>query len=146
MKEKLQEIKRTATSFWSNRNKTQKTAILSTVIVSIFAIFIIIYFLTKTDMAPLYKDLTVQETGQIKEVLDGRGIQSQITSNGTAILVPQQTVDTLKVELAAEGVPKSGSIDYGFFGERSGFGMTDNEFQIMKLDAMQTELSHLVEV
>ncbi|WP_339145805.1 MULTISPECIES: flagellar basal-body MS-ring/collar protein FliF [unclassified Sutcliffiella] len=144
MKEKLQEIKIKTTSFWRDRNKTQKTAIISTMVVSFFAIFSIIYFLTKTDMAPLYKDLTVQETGQIKEVLDGRGIQSQITSNGTAILVPAHTVDSLKVELAAEGVPKSGSIDYGFFGERSGFGMTDNEFQIMKLDAMQTELANLI--
>lgn len=144
MKERLQDIKTKTFSFWTNRTKAQKTAMLSTVIVSIFAIAAMVYFLTKTDMAPLYKDLTVQETGQIKEVLDGRGIQSQITNNGTAILVPQQSVDSLKVELAAEGLPRSGSIDYGFFGERSGFGMTDNEFRIMKLDAMQTELANLV--
>ncbi|KMJ58636.1 flagellar M-ring protein FliF [Bacillus sp. LL01] len=144
MKERLLEIKNKTTSFWSNRTNAQKTGMVSTVIVSFFAVAAIVYFLTKTDMAPLYKDLTVQETGQIKEVLDGRGIQSQITDNGTAILVPQQAVDSLKVELAAEGLPKSGSIDYSFFGERSGFGMTDNEFRIMKLDAMQTELANLV--
>ncbi|CAG9619713.1 flagellar basal-body MS-ring/collar protein FliF [Sutcliffiella rhizosphaerae] len=144
MKERLQAIKTKTVSFWSNRSSVQKTAIISSVIVSFFAVIAIIYFLSKTDMAPLYKDLTVQETGQIKEVLDSRGISSQITNNGTSILVPEQVVDSLKVELAAEGVPKSGSIDYSFFGERSGFGMTDNEFQIMKLDAMQTELANLV--
>jgi flagellar M-ring protein FliF len=144
MKEKLLEIKNNTLTFWNNRNKTQKTAFISTLIVSVFALAAITYFLTKTDMAPLYKDLTPQETGQIKEVLDARGITSQIANNGTAIMVPYQAVDSLKVELAAEGVPKSGSIDYSFFGERSGFGMTDNEFQVMKLDAMQTELSNLV--
>ncbi|WP_078380898.1 flagellar basal-body MS-ring/collar protein FliF [Sutcliffiella halmapala] len=144
MKEKLLEMKNRAAAFWGSREKTQKTAIITSVLVGILAIIAIVYFLTKTTMAPLYKDLTPLETGQIKEVLDTRGIASQITDNGTAILVPQEAVDGLKVDLAAEGVPKSGSIDYSFFGERSGFGMTDNEFQIMKLDAMQTELANLV--
>ncbi|QFT88865.1 Flagellar M-ring protein [Bacillus sp. THAF10] len=144
MKEKLQAFKTKTASFWSNRSKAQKTAVISSVIVSFFAILAIIFFMSKTNMAPLYKDLTVQETGQIKEVLDSRGIASEITNNGTSILVPEQVVDSLKVELAAEGVPKSGSIDYSFFGERSGFGMTDNEFQVMKLDAMQTELANLI--
>ncbi|WP_223700237.1 flagellar basal-body MS-ring/collar protein FliF [Sutcliffiella deserti] len=144
MKEKLLDMKNKTVVFWKNRAKTQKTVIISSTLVAVLAIIAIIYFVTKTNMAPLYKELTPQETGQIKEVLDTRGIPSQITENGTAILVPQETVDTLKVDLAAEGVPKSGSIDYSFFGERSGFGMTDNEFQIMKLDAMQTELANLV--
>ncbi|MBM7618985.1 flagellar M-ring protein FliF [Bacillus tianshenii] len=144
MKEKLLDIKNRTSTFWRSKGKTQKTAIITSAVVGILALTAITYFMTRTDMAPLYKDLTPQETGQIKEVLDTRGIPSQITDNGTAILVPQETVDGLKVDLAAEGVPKSGSIDYGFFGERSGFGMTDNEFQIMKLDAMQTELANLV--
>ena len=42
------------------------------------------------------------------------GIQSEIADGGTTIKVPEDVVDTLKVELAAEGLPKSGSIDYSF--------------------------------
>lgn len=30
------------------------------------------------------------------------------------IKVPEEQVDTLKVQLAAEGLPKTGSIDYSF--------------------------------
>ena len=53
-------------------------------------------------------------------------------------------VDTLKVELAAEGLPKSGSIDYSFFSQNAGIGTTENEFNVLKLDAMQTELANLI--
>ena len=53
-------------------------------------------------------------------------------------------MDTLKVELAAEGLPKSGSIDYSFFSQNAGIGTTENEFNVMKLDAMQTELANLI--
>ena len=59
-------------------------------------------------------------------------------------MVPKEQVDTLKVELAAEGIPNSGSIDYSFFSQNAGFGMTDNEFNVLKLDAMQTELADLM--
>ena len=48
------------------------------------------------------------------------------------------------VELAAEGIPKSGNIDYSFFGQNASFGMTDNEFNVLKLDATQTELAKLM--
>lgn len=95
-------------------------------------------------MVPLYSNLTPAETGSIKEALDAKGIRSEITDGGTTINVPKESVNTLLVELAAEGIPKTGSIDYSFFSENAGLGMTDNEFDVMKLDAMQTELANLI--
>ena len=48
------------------------------------------------------------------------------------------------MSLAAEGFPNSGMIDYSFFSENAGFGMTDNEFNMIKLASMQTELANLI--
>ena len=93
---------------------------------------------------PLYTNLKPSETGAIKESLDEKGIKSEIADGGTTIRVPEGNVETLKVELAAEGIPKSGNIDYSFFGKNASFGMTDNEFNILKLDATQTELAKLM--
>ena len=53
-------------------------------------------------------------------------------------------VDSLLVSLAAEGFPNSGMIDYSFFAENAGFGTTDNEFNMIKLASMQTELANLI--
>ncbi|MDY0396361.1 flagellar basal-body MS-ring/collar protein FliF [Virgibacillus halophilus] len=64
--------------------------------------------------------------------------------NGTAISVPEDQVDSLLVDLAGQGLPDSGSIDYSFFSKNSSWGITDNEFDIMKLDATQTELANLM--
>ncbi|MFP9167179.1 flagellar M-ring protein FliF, partial [Enterococcus faecalis] len=58
--------------------------------------------------------------------------------------VPEDQVDSLKVQMAAEGLPKTGSIDYSFFGQNAGFGLTDNEFDMVKVKATQTELSNLI--
>ena len=130
--------------YWSSRTKRQKWIGIGAFLLFVTAISTLVLFMTRETMVPLYSDLAPTEIGAIKENLDGRGIKYEITEGGTGILVPEETVDSLKVDLAAEGLPKSGSIDYGFFSENAGFGMTDNEFNIVKLDAMQTELAHLI--
>ncbi|MDQ0412509.1 flagellar basal-body MS-ring/collar protein FliF [Mesobacillus stamsii] len=144
MKETVQKYIHTMKDFWLGRTRKQKISILA----SIFFVFAVAgltaIFSTKPSLVPLYSNLTPAETGTIKQSLDARGIKSEITDDGKTIMVPEESVDTLKVELAAEGIPKSGSIDYSFFSQNAGMGMTDNEFNVLKLEAMQTELANLM--
>ncbi|MCX8046027.1 MAG: flagellar basal-body MS-ring/collar protein FliF, partial [Anoxybacillus gonensis] len=144
MNERLKQVIERFKLFWSERTKQQKAVTIGLIGALIVAVALTAFFATRTNFVPLYSNLSPQEAGQIKATLDQRGIKSQITDNGTTILVPEQLVNTLKVELAAEGIPDSGSIDYSFFGKNSGFGMTDNEFNVLKIEAMQTELANLI--
>ncbi|NNU89410.1 flagellar basal-body MS-ring/collar protein FliF [Anoxybacillus sp. CHMUD] len=144
MNEQLKQAIERLKLFWSERTKQQKMMALGLVGLLVVAVALTAFLATRTNFVPLYSNLSPQEAGQIKATLDQRGIKSQITDNGTTILVPEQLVNTLKVELAAEGIPDSGSIDYSFFGKNSGFGMTDNEFNVLKIEAMQTELANLI--
>ncbi|WP_075980930.1 flagellar basal-body MS-ring/collar protein FliF [Bacillus massilinigeriensis] len=130
--------------YWTSRSKKQKFFFIGSFFFFIVLIAVLSFFVTRTTLVPLYSNLTPSETGSIKENLDGRGIESEITDGGTTIKVPEEQVDTLKVELAAEGIPKSGSIDYSFFSQKAGIGMTENEFNVVKLEAMQTELANLI--
>ncbi|MFZ3587925.1 flagellar basal-body MS-ring/collar protein FliF [Bacillus sp. DJP31] len=144
MNEKLQLTLNKIKQFWQNRSLAQKGMMIGSVLLLITLIFVVSMLSSKVNFAPLYSNLTAGEVGEVKAQLDGRGIKTQIADNGTTILVPEEVVDTLKVELAAEGFPSSGSIDYSFFSQNAGFGMTDNEFNVLKLDAMQTELANLM--
>ena len=130
--------------FWQSKSNKQKGIIIGSILGALILIGVLLFFMTRTNMVPLYSDLTPAETGSIKETLDSMGVPSEITNDGTTIKVPEDQVDTLLVELAAQGIPESGSIDYSFFSENAGLGMTDNEFNVMKLDAMQTELANLI--
>ncbi|MFP3339861.1 hypothetical protein R0J91_17925, partial [Micrococcus sp. SIMBA_131] len=59
--------------------------------------------------------------------------------------VPKDQASDLKVSLAAEGIPKSGNVNYSIFSENMGMGMTDRQFDVVERDAMQNELSYLIE-
>ncbi|WP_394232534.1 flagellar basal-body MS-ring/collar protein FliF [Niallia oryzisoli] len=144
MKEMLQKFIYPLKEYWTSRTKKQRIVWISAVACILLAAGVITFLTTRTNLVPLYSNLTPSETGSIKESLDGRGIESEITDGGQTINVPEEIVDSLKVELAAEGLPKSGSIDYSFFSQNAGMGTTENEFNVLKLDAMQTELANLI--
>ena len=144
MNERFTRIKTDVTAFWSSRTKKQKlTYGISLVAIIAIAAFLT-FFLSRTEYVPLYSDVSTAEIGRIKEQLDSQGVQSKVAPGGTSILVPKKSADGLLVSLAAEGFPDSGTIDYSFFSENAGFGMTDNEFNVMKLASMQTELANLI--
>ncbi|AVK98016.1 MULTISPECIES: flagellar basal-body MS-ring/collar protein FliF [Lysinibacillus] len=143
MNERLTKIKTDTSQFWKSRSKTQKIVMLSSVVGVIALAAIITFFATKTTYVPLYKDLSTREIGQVKEALDSQGVKYEIAPGGTSILVPQEQVDSLLVQLASEGYPQTGTIDYSF-ANSSGFGMTDNEFNLLKKAATETEIAKLI--
>lgn len=144
MKETVQKYLHTMKDFWQGRTRKQKVSLAASFFLILAVAGLTAFFTTRTSLEPLYSNLSPAETGSIKESLDARGIKSEIADGGKTILVPKESIDSLKVELAAEGIPKSGSIDYTFFSQNAGLGMTDNEFNVLKLEAMQTELADLM--
>lgn len=133
-----------AKSFWMKRSKSQKGIFLGSIAIVLFLAIGLTFFANKSNLVPLYSNLSLQEVGQIKTELDTRGIQYSIEDGGTTIMVPETEVNNLLVDLAGQGIPNSGNIDYSFFSENASWGITDNEFSMIKLDAMQTELANLI--
>src|SRR5690625_1351258 len=144
MKEKLDQLMQQIKLLWENSSKKKKTLFFSITGFVILLIAVITLITSANKYVPLYTNLSLNEVGQIKEELDGRNIHYEIHNGGTTIKVPEDQSEQLLVELAGKGIPHSGNIDYSFFSENTSWGITDNEFNIMKLDAMQTELANLI--
>lgn len=144
MNERLTKVKTDSTKFWSSRTRNQKGAIIGTLVAIIAIAATLTYFSTRTTMAQLFTGLSTTEAGQIADVLTAQGTTYELANGGTTILVPEEQVDQLKVSLASQGFPETGAISNSFFTENAGFGMTDNEFNVIKLAATQTELANLI--
>ncbi|PSL51187.1 flagellar M-ring protein FliF [Salsuginibacillus halophilus] len=144
MKETVIQYKDRIVEYWQGRSTFQKGVLIGTVLLLAVIIAATIYLSTRTQYEPLYANLSQQEAGEVVDMLNDRGISAEVGDGGSTVSVPEQHVDELKVDLAAEGIPQSGSIDYSVFEDQMGFGMTDNEFSVMERAAMQTELGNLL--
>ena len=144
MNERLNKVKTDSRNFWTSRTKNQKGVMIGGLVLVIAIASIITYFSTRTTMVPVFTDLSMSEVGQIKEVLDAQGTPYELAPGGTNILVPEDQVDAVTVSLVSQGYPSSGGITSAFFAEKSGFGTTENEFNLLKNAAAETELANLL--
>ncbi len=95
-------------------------------------------------MALLYSELDQQDAGAIVSKLDGMKIPYEVAPSGGLIRVPAAQVGKIRMMMAAEGLPKGGSIGYEIFDQKEGFGTTSFVQNINHLRALEGELARTI--
>jgi flagellar M-ring protein FliF len=132
--------------YWSNLSRTYKIMFVSVVAFTIAAIALVVYNFSRTEYALAYTDLSPADVAAIKNYLEGRGIPYEIGSDGTSIGVPAKMVADIKVDVAAQNLIQDGSQGFGLFRDNlSSWGMTDNEFNVLSVDARAGEIQKLIQ-
>lgn len=96
------------------------------VIVAMLGVGIFLTTLTTavTDWTVIFAELEPSDASQITARLDQDGTPYRLTNNGTAIEVPAEMADRLRIDLTAEGMPESGIVGYELL-DTTNFGMSD---------------------
>ncbi len=117
---------------------------------AIVAVCLMVFFgflttqIASQPMALLYADLDPQDAGAIARKLDGLKIKYEVAPTGGSIRVPADQVGRLRMEMAADGLPKGGSIGYEIFDQKEGFGTTSFVQNINHLRALEGELARTI--
>lgn len=129
--------------FWGKTTLKQKIVGFTLLLASIGMILLIFYNVTKTDFVQVYSNLSEREAGEVTAKLAEQKIPYKLTMDGRGVLVPKGVATQIKLDLAAEGIPKSGVL-YNDFSQNMGLGLTDREFSVVERDAIQNELRRLI--
>ncbi len=100
--------------------------------------------ISSSPMALLYNELDAQDAGAISQKLDAMKIPYEVAPNGGMIRVPGEQVGKVRMMMAAEGLPKGGSIGYEIFDQKEGFGTTSFVQNINHLRALEGELARTI--
>lgn len=100
--------------------------------------------ISSSPMTLLYSELDQQDAGAIVRKLDSLKIPYEVGSSGGAIRVPGEQVGKVRMLMAAEGLPKGGSIGYEIFDQKEGFGTTSFVQNINHLRALEGELARTI--
>lgn len=100
--------------------------------------------ISSSPMALLYSDLDQQDAGAISQKLDGLKIPYDVAPSGGIIRVPAEQVGKVRMLMAADGLPKGGSIGYEIFDQKEGFGTTSFVQNINHLRALEGELARTI--
>ena len=85
MNAKMKEIIQKGQTVWKERTMKQRALILGGVVTLIVAIVAVFILSSQVKYVPLYTGQTAESIGQIKAVLDEKGVPIKISSDGTSI-------------------------------------------------------------
>ncbi|MDD3370219.1 MAG: flagellar basal-body MS-ring/collar protein FliF [Alphaproteobacteria bacterium] len=100
--------------------------------------------ISTSPLALLYTELDQHDSAAIAQKLDALKIPYQVDSSGTLIRVPSDQVGKIRMMMAADGLPKGGSIGYEIFDQKEGFGTTSFVQNINHLRALEGELARTI--
>ncbi|KZX54881.1 hypothetical protein A3709_07600 [Halioglobus sp. HI00S01] len=99
---------------------------------------------TNTNYQLLYSNLSDAEGGELIAALDQRGIDYKISQGGGAILVPAEHVYRLRMELAEQGLPRSGKVGFELM-DNQAFGISKFAEQVNFQRGLEGELAQSIE-
>jgi flagellar M-ring protein FliF len=97
---------------------------------------------TTPNMALLYSGLDSRAAGEVVRALDQRAVTYEVV--GDTIRVDAAQRDSLRMTLAAEGLPTTGAVGYELLDGLSGFGTTSQMFDAAYWRAKEGELSRTI--
>lgn len=112
-----------------------------------FLIIFVVYLskISTKEMAVLYSDLNLEDSNKVIQELESKKIPYQLTSNGSAIKVPEDQVVKLRVNLAQSGLPSHGSlVGYEIFDKEDSIGTTNFSQNIKMVRALEGEISRTI--
>jgi flagellar M-ring protein FliF len=118
-----------------------------TIAVIFVALLISLVLFLSTDSKPeyvaLYSNLEPAQASPLIQYLKEQNIPYVVEDFGTAIAVPADRVDELRIEMAGKGMPFTQGLGFEIFDEES-LGTTDFERQVKMQRALQEELRRTI--
>ncbi|MDD3765707.1 MAG: flagellar basal-body MS-ring/collar protein FliF [Eubacteriales bacterium] len=122
-------------NFWNSEDKKRRNKILVISGIILFAIIVFAFLVTRTQYTVLYSNLDSKEAGEIYNKLVEMKVDVKPQGSGT-ILVSKKQEAVVRMQLAAEGYPKSG-FNYDYSDKSLGIGATD--FDKRKTDRLEIQ-------
>ncbi|MEF3304812.1 flagellar basal-body MS-ring/collar protein FliF [Paenibacillus sp. GYB003] len=143
MNETLVQYRDKAAQYWKQLSRNQKYMVLGTIAILLAVVILTSINLSKTEYVTAFRNLQPNDAASIKKYLDDSKIPYKLSPDGTSIEVPASQAPSIKLDVESQGLNKNGSLGYGAFEGSNTFGMSDNEFNVKLINAMQGEIQQM---
>lgn len=131
-------------ALWRGLSSRQQITIMAGAALLGGVLWFFVQFMGKDDMRPLYTGLGQGEAQNIAKRLDSQKIPYQIAPDGTSILVPASKIDSVRVDMASQGMPSSGRLGFELFDQPNWAG-SDFAEKVNYQRALEGELERTIQ-
>lgn len=114
--------------YFKNMEKARRNRFIILVSIAVLLVLSVSIYLGQTQYAVLYSDMRAEDAGAVIARLNEMGIKSKAQGTDT-ILVDKSVADQVRMQLAADGLPKSG-VNFDIYQNAMSLGSTDRDKEI----------------
>lgn len=113
------------------------------VVATVWGLVVLVSWSGRPEFMPLYTRLSAEDAGEIVGRLRDMKIQYKLSHDGSTIQIPREKIYDVRLDFAAEGLPRGSGIGFEVFDEAK-LGMTEFVQNINYQRALQGELSRTI--
>lgn len=122
---------------------TQKVGLAVVLLAVAIGIPVFTHWQHERDFKPLFTNMAPEDAAAVVQKLKESGIEHRLTENGSTVLVAAEKVDDARLDLAGQGLPKTGRIGFELF-DKTNLGVTDFGEKINYRRALEGELERSI--
>jgi flagellar M-ring protein FliF len=133
-----------AKKFWTGLSKKQQWLLIGGGVLTLAVIGVFTALIGKPEYKPLLTGMEPAEAQQVGQKLAAKNIPYQLSTDGKTISVPADKLDSSRLEVASEGMPKSGRLGFELF-DKVNWGQTDFDEKVNYQRALEGELERTIQ-
>lgn len=103
------------------------------------------HYASRPEFATLYANLDRQDVTAMGDALARDGIEFDVSSDGTTVLVPPSSVSRARTMLAEKGLPRSMNAGYELFDHIGSLGLTSFMQEVTLVRALEGEIARTIQ-
>lgn len=131
-------------AFLKGMTLRQKFVLVVSAALVVGTLWLFVQLIGKADYKPLYSGLTASEAQSIARRLSDKNIPYELSSDGTSLRVPVDQLDAIRLDMAAQGLPRSGRLGFELF-DKPNWAGSDFAEKVNFQRALEGELERTIQ-
>ncbi len=131
-------------AFLKGMTLRQKFVLVVSAALVVGTLWLFVRLIGKADYKPLYSGLTASEAQSIARRLSDKNIPYELSSDGTSLRVPADQLDAIRLDMAAQGLPRSGRLGFELF-DKPNWAGSDFAEKVNFQRALEGELERTIQ-
>jgi flagellar M-ring protein FliF len=107
-------------------------------------LFTFVHLLGKPEMTALYSNMEPADAQSLGQRLTVKNIRYQLSHDGKSVLVPADQLDAARLEIASQGMPRSGRLGFEIF-DKTNWATSDFDDKVNYQRALEGELERTIQ-
>lgn len=139
----LTQIQKQLKDFFAGLGSTQRLLLIGAAILTIAILGVFAHFISTPDYVPLMSGMEPSDVQALGTKLAAKNISYQISQDGKGVNVPSDKLDASRMEIASDGMPRSGRLGFELF-DKLNWGETEFDEKVNYQRALEGELERSI--